>query len=406
MLKNVLVIVLAVAPSLAFAKEPIVGFLMTDGERRFAEERESNPYAARVLRKNGFRFGLTEWRMFFGERADEARTLELLRQFNVMVLDTPFDFSIMDLGPDKQRTAAAARGALEKYLREGGGVLLILQAVRYPGDKDQDYANLILKGLGLEMLHEGVFDNARRFAAPIASIFAPEEFFWTKNIAKGHPATEGVGRVCLPQYHNGKTPGVVAVRFSPDWQVLVRGEQSAQSYLVTPDQTTDYGHVGTFPGAPPIVAVRSYGKGRVMAISVPARSVHLNYGVPGCNMIVESAGDRADNRPSDGGRLALNGLRWLAEASRDNPGLGGFRDEAPGAVQFPESIAWDDVQFPKPVRGVRGILGARTALSDGKGTVAQYVVDLPQPAAEEGASGEYVVVLPCSALRLRSRQAR
>ena len=126
--------------------------------------------------------------------------------------------------------------------------------------------------------------------------------------------------------------------------------------MVTPDHVTDYRHVGTFPSAPPIVAVRSYGQGRVMAISVPARSVYLNYGVPGWNMIVESTGDRAENRPSDGGRLALNGLRWLAETSRDNAGLGGFRDEPPAPVQFPKSVAWDDRQFPKPVKGVRGIL--------------------------------------------------
>ena len=229
MLKNILAMFLAVVPSLALARQPVVGFLAVDAERRFAEDRDSNPYAARVLGKNGFRFGLAEWRLFFGQRADEARTLELLRQFNVMVLDTPFDFSIGDLGPDRQRTAAAARGALEKYLREGGGVLLILQAVRYPGDKDQDYANLILKGLGLEMLHEGVFDQGHRFAAPIATIFPPEGFFWTENIVNGHPATEGVSRLCLPQYHNGKTPGVVAARYSAEWQVLVRGEESAKS---------------------------------------------------------------------------------------------------------------------------------------------------------------------------------
>ena len=62
--------------------------------------------------------------------------------------------------------------------------------------------------------------------------------------------------------------------------------------MVTREHVVDYHHVGTFRTAPPIVAVRSFGKGRVMAISVPARSVHANYGVPGWNMIVETAGDR------------------------------------------------------------------------------------------------------------------
>ena len=244
--------------------------------------------------------------------------------------------------------------------------------MRYPGDKDQDYANLILQGLGVEMLHEGVFDRERRFTAPIASIFPPEGFFWTENIVKGHAATEGVRRLCLPQYHNGATPGVVALKLSSQWQVLVRGEASAQSYAVTREHVVDYRQVGTFRTAPPIVAVRSFGRGRVMALSVPARSVHANYGVPGWNMIVETAGDRTANRPSDGARLVLNGLQWLAETSRDNPALGTFRSGKIAAVEFRKSIDWDKQQFPAPTKGVRGVLGARTALSDGTGTVAEY----------------------------------
>ncbi|MFI5380741.1 MAG: hypothetical protein ACHRHE_15690 [Tepidisphaerales bacterium] len=370
--------ILIVALTCAFtsalaAKEPVVGFLMVDADRHFAEERDSYPYATRVLARNGFGFGLGEWGVLFGGRATETRTLDLLRQFNVMVIDTPFDSSITDLGPNRQRTAAAARQALETYLNQGGSAMLILQSVRYPGDKDQDYANLVLEGLGLHILHEGVFDQQRRFTAPIASVFQPEGFFWTENVAKGHPVTEGVSRLCLPQHHNGGTPGVSAINLSPDWQVLVRGEESAQSYVVTREHVTDYGQVGTFKSAPPIAAVRSFGKGRVMAFSVPARSVHANYGVPGWNMVVESAGDQAGNRPSDGARMVLNGLRWLAETSRDNPALGTFRNDAATVpVQFRKSVDWDKSQFPVPAKGVRGIFGAHTALSDGSGTVAAY----------------------------------
>lgn len=367
---------------LSAADTPVVGFLRVDAERYFAEERDAYPYAVRVLRPNGFGFGLGEWHQFFGKRVSPAATLDLLRQFHVTVIDTPFDCSITDLGPARRQTAATARQALETYLREGGSALLILQAVRYPGDQDQDFANLILQGLGLEMLHEGVFDPQHQFAAPIASIFRPEGFFRTESVTRGHAVTEGVTRLCLPQYHNGKTPGVVALRLSPEWQVLVRGEESAQSYVVTREQVTDYGQVGTHRSAPPIVAVRSFGKGRVMALSVPARNVHANYGVPGWNMIVESAGDAAANLPSDGGRLVLNGLRWLAETALANPGLGTFSAGAVTPVQFPPSIEWDKAGFPAPTAGVRGLIGARTALSDGSGTVADYVA----PARSAGLS--------------------
>jgi len=369
----------------AAAGGPMVGFLMVDAERYDAEERDSYPYAVRVLAPNGFGFGLGEWHQFFGDRVSSEGTLGLLRQFHVTVIDTPFDSSIMDLGPERQRTAAVARQALEAYLNEGGSVLLILQAVRYPGDKDQDYANLIVQGLGIEMLHEGVFDLQQQFQAPIASIFAPEGFFWTANVTAGHPVTEGVSRLCLPQDHNGKTPGVVAMKLAPEWQVLVRGDASAKSYVVTREHVTDYDQVGAYSTAPPIVAVRTFGKGRIMAFSVPARSVHGNYGVPGWNMITEATGDAAANRPSDGARLVLNGLRWLAGASRDNPALGTFRTDTVSPVRFPPNVQWDDAEFPAPAKGVRGILGARTALSGGTGTVAEYA------AAAQAAGLSFVV---------------
>jgi len=355
------------------AGAPVVGFLKVDADKYFAEEQGHNPFATRVLEPNGFGFGLAEWQEFWGRRAEPTRALDLLRQFNVVVLDTPFDFSIRELGAEERTSAGTARQALETYLNQGGSALIVLQAVRYPGDMDQDYANLVLEGLGVEMLHEGVFDRQRSFETPIASIFQPEGFFRTGNVTPGHPVTEGVERLCLPQYHNGKTPGVVAPRLSPEWQVLVRGEESAQSYLVTREHVTDYAQVGTYDAAPPIVGVRDFGGGRAMVFSVPARSVHINYGAPGWNMVVETAGDEAAGLRSNGGRLVLNGLRWLSETSAGNPNLGTFSTEPVAAIQFPESVEWDTHQFPAPTKGVRGLIGARTALSDGSGTVADYV---------------------------------
>lgn len=368
-----LVLLSVLLASVCAAKPPVVGFLRIDADKYFAEEQRYNPYATRVLAPNGIGFGLAEWQVFFGDQTEPTRTLNLLRQFNVMVIDTPFDFSIRELGDKERKTAGIARQALETYLNEGGSALIVLQAVRYPGDMDQDYANLVLEGLGVKMLHEGVFDQQRAFRTPIATVFQPEGFFWTENVTPGHPVTEGVKRLALPQYHNGMTPGVVTPQLSPEWQVLVRGEQSAQSYVVTREHVTDYKQVGTYQSAPPIVAVRSFGKGRVMVFSVPARSVYTNYGVPGWNMIVESAGNAAANLPSDGGKLVLNGLKWLSETSKDNPALGTLKTEPAPKIQFPASVEWDKNQFPEPTKGVRGVLGAKTALSDGTGTVADYV---------------------------------
>jgi hypothetical protein len=54
-LGSILVIAWFFASVLALAaKEPVIGFLMPDADRYFAEERDSYPYAARVLAKNDF----------------------------------------------------------------------------------------------------------------------------------------------------------------------------------------------------------------------------------------------------------------------------------------------------------------------------------------------------------------
>ncbi len=385
MTKALLPLILLICAFAHAADKPVVGFLRVDAAKYYAEEQTTHPYGTRALAPNGLAFGFGEWRtMYYDANAD--RILKMLRQFNVLVMDTPFDDSINQIEAHEKATAAAARQALEAYLNEGGSALIILQAVRYPGDMDQDYANLIIEGLGVKMLHEGVYDKQHAFEAAIASIFRPEGFFWTENVMGGHPATEGVKRLALPEVHNGKTPGVVAPQLSEDWQVLVRGEDSAQSYVVTREHVTDYAQVGTFKNAPPIVAARGFGKGRVMIFSVPARSVHTNYGVPGWNMIVESAGNAAANLPSDGGKLVLNGIKWLAEPSQGNPAFGTFETKPVQKVQFPASVEWDSRKFPDPVAGVRGIIGAKTALSDGTGTVAEYV------AAAKAAGLSFIVV--------------
>ena len=372
MLKNILAIFLAVVPSLAFAKEPVVGFLTTDAERRFAEDRDSNPYAARVLKQTVF---ASAWPSGIGssESGPKGRAdFEMLRQFNVMVLDTPFDFSIMDLGPEKQRTAAAARGCWKSISARAAAFARSCRPSAIRATRTRTTPIGFCRALGWRCCTKAYSIRSTDLPPPSPRSSRPRVLL-DRERSQG-PSCDGGRHAALPsaisQRHDagrcGRSlfAGVAGSRAWPTERTELPSDARAGDRLRPR---------GTFHSAPPIVAVRSYGKGRIMAMSVPARSVHLNYGVPGWNMIVESAGDRAGNRPSDGGRLSLNGLRWLAETSRDTPGHGGFNDAPQGPVVFPKSIAWDDVQFPKPIRGVRGIIGAHTALSDGEGTVAQYV---------------------------------
>ena len=56
-LDSILVIAWFFASALALAaKEPVIGFLMPDADRYFAEERDSYPYATRRAGQERFRF--------------------------------------------------------------------------------------------------------------------------------------------------------------------------------------------------------------------------------------------------------------------------------------------------------------------------------------------------------------
>ncbi len=376
---------LALAGAPALAQGPVVGFLMPDARgyqveflRGGRSHASAGTYGTRVLAPAGFRFGLGDQKHFFYDRAalTEQDAYRTLRQFHVMVMGTPWD----GLGglrdhPWTLTNAQAAGRALERYVREGGGLLILARATGYPGSEIQEYASEMYKPLGVEFLREGVWDPERAFSASVFRGVPPEDFFYTENLTAGHPVTQGVERLALPRQCYG--PGVLGLRLSPEWEVLARGEASAQSHPASKlaRYDVDYATVGTYAAAPPIAAVRTLGRGRVMVYSLPPIHAYLNYGTPGWSMIVEETGWAERGLPSHSNRLLVNGLRWLAEPATANPELGGFpfAEFAYQPVVYPESVEWDSSAFGAPVAaGVKGVIGARTALSGGTGTVADY----------------------------------
>jgi len=100
----------------------------------------------------------------------------------------------------------------------------------------------------------------------------------------------------------------------------------------------------------------------------------MNYGNPLWTHIVETEDEPWASRPSHSMKMQLNSYRWLSEPAMKNPELGTYRPGPHMAVQFPKAIVWDQ-QFCEADAGgcVRGIAGAHTRYTDGKGTVADYV---------------------------------
>jgi len=375
---------LAGAPARA-GEKVMVGFLRREAAAYRAEWRDYRYRKALV--EAGMDGSLVDRRSMYHGTPREKAFYKSLLPFNTIVListeEGVYSFDSV------KANCTAARRALERYVRGGGGLLVLLQAHRYPNSDDETYFNHLLAGFGAAFLHEGTFDPGRLFHSPRTATLPSWEYFSTTNI-KPHPVTQGVERLYLPRYQF-RRPGVPAFKLTGPWQPIVSGEAGAKSYVQNKiDNKPDWSRPGAYASAPPIAAVRSFGKGRVMVYAAPNMHVFGNYGNRLWPHILETEGDAENGKPSHGNRLVVNALKWLGQPSLGVVGYGTYRDQPPKPVVFPKSIDWDrhtfapaakpetygdgvPITFPKAAIGVRGVVGAHTALTDGKGTVADYV---------------------------------
>ena len=339
-----------------------------------------------LYRENGIRAALLEFSPFVSIEAIEDQLVAMMKQFNVVHFTTTSS-GVNAMDAAKQRRAPIVGRALARYVAGGGGLFLDPQAVRYPHTDDEKYWSAVLAPLGLTLLHEGVFDKTRSFQGVT---LGPATFFFTHNIVP-HPVTEGVSCVYLPENGYSTWPGVVLMQYSPDWQILVRGEKEAQSYHSNDDNVLDLNLPGTVPSAPPVLAVRELGKGRIVSYALADLYTGMNHLNPMWSEIVETNGDPASHQGSDSMKLQMNAYKWLAQPSAGLADYGTYKAVPYQPVQYPGSVDWDRLQFTAteakttaypdgqvqvaeaPSNGIRGIFGVHTSYSDGTGTVADYV---------------------------------
>ena len=351
------------------SKPAMIGFIHREAERYEAEWRLHWGYYATLV-KNGLQGSLVESRPIYSGSLRPGQLYEALRPFHAIVFTTTEE-GVTEFTAAARQRSRVARGDLERYVREGGGLLLLLQAVRYPHDDDEKFYNAMFEGFGVRMLHEGLFDPAHAFQSPPTLVFRPMEFFYTTNVHP-HPTTDGVRRLYLPRYGSQPAPGVEALGLDPNWQAVVAGEPTAKSYLLGDDNAHDLRREGSQQASPPIAAVRSFGRGRLFVYNVHQKHAFLNYGNRMWPQITESDGDRQSEKPSDGNRLLLNALDWLSEPALAVAELGSHRLAPIEPVKFEPTVDWDKYALVKAHEGVRGILGLHSSYSDGKAGVADY----------------------------------
>lgn len=357
----------------------VLGISKLDGAK-FDAEFQRYDRRPSFFREHGIQASLFNDMWFYGIPSSAEQIYSKLTPYHVLQLQTTqegLSSNLQDRRLYEQRAADAGQG-LARFVQAGGGLFLRCSGVRYPGDSDIEYWNMVLKPLGVTILHEAVFDKQDSFDVRTGD---PNKIWQTTNIEK-HAITEGVEQLYLPLYNNGPFPGVTAVQYSPEWQIVVRGEQTAQSYQTDGSNAIDLDLPGSYERAAPVVAVRRFGKGRI--VSFPLGYVFLsgNYGNPIWPAVVETDGEPERGRPSHTQQLMLNSIEWLSEAAQENPQLGTHRVEPYAEVDFPATYNWELHDFGPEEPGVRGIYGVHTAYTDGTGTVADYV----QAAKEAGLS--------------------
>ena len=199
-------------------------------------------------------------------------------------------FHVVELRPSGQdslhfnaKRAATVGRALTRYVKEGGGLFFQPQSDRYIGDADDAYWNAVMAPFDVKILQEGVFDKTRSFEA-LAMIRPGKSTFWHTGNIQPHPVTKGVSSLYLPLLNWTTVPGVAAMQCGPDWQVLVRGEKEAKSYRVIANQEyeLDVKAEGSCAEAPPVLAVRQFGKGRVVCYPLSflylGRTIAIHFG--------------------------------------------------------------------------------------------------------------------------------
>lgn len=283
----------------------------------------------------------------------------------------------------------ADRKAVRDFLAAGGGVFACNPGPHGPAEWTA--TNQWLADMGARPRWEVLADSEPKnvVADPMGCRLS-----WSDQVAP--PFNDGV-RGVLTLLWAGTTGCEPPMSFdlSADWTPVVRGAATMRSRPDTrhDDYLQPWMPKDPGPPAPPLLAIRQAGKGR---IAVGAIRYYWIFTPPSnCPTAEAMLSAGAGGKPSDWLRVFANVFRWLAEPSLKE-GKGGAA--TPETLLNPPIHVWP-TQPPRDwtkqaaIKDIRdqaqtpGLIGARTALSAGSGSVADYV------AAAKAAGLRFIVFL-------------
>jgi len=315
-------------------------------------------------------------------------TWERIRKYNVLVIYvTPDAYGVTNLGEKSSPEKVAAFAELiDRYAGLGGGVFLMPTECNMRKQAVADLTSRWGAKLPVERIKET--DQGKIGALGHASQHVPLAF--TDQVTAS-PVTEGVKQIWYPYSHayNAQQTGPVAVDES--WQVVLRASETAVTEPVDLAKSTmpvlENAFVRPEPvKQPAIMAIREHGQGRIALIN-QWRQHSIGAGtryIYDRQVLSKGVGDR----PSDFGRLLENTFRWLAEPSLKSGAMGGYVTSPERLLPpnrnpeireqyadrfWPYDAAALATVTPPPNRTLfRGLLGAKTSYSSGKGSVEEY----------------------------------
>jgi len=268
------------------------------------------------------------------------------------------------------------RKAVQGFLARGGGVLAC-NPHAWSETKQWTATNQWLADLGARPRWEVLQDSDPK---NVVSDIMGCRHSWSDRVLP--PVSAGVrGVLTLLWSGTAGCEPPMSFDLGPDWKVVVRGAASMRS---RPSKRHDeylqaWMPKKEGPSAPPLMAIREVGKGRIAVMAI--RYYWIFTPPSNCPTAEAMLTAGAGGKPSDWRRVFANAFRWLAEPSLQ-AGMGGAK--TPETVLNPPVEVWQ----PQPFKGwsklpaiqdvgsqpqVTGLIGARTALSSGTGTVADYV---------------------------------
>ena len=249
MMKEITTVVVIAASCVAFANPKVgctISFIGDHGYYRSNAFFRERPIAEQMI-KDGIDLCLYNgW--------GKADAVKSLKQFNAVWLITEHE----GVCPNPAEEVSAA---LKAYVNAGGGLVFCFSTGRYPEASVDAYWTKVMKTFGAEILHEEIFNPETE-----VKVDKRRNMFHTEALSN-HPVTAGVAGLWFAD-RSGGTWGSAAVKYSDDWQVIVTGGASAKSVPQNPrTNEIEAGRPGYYTHDAPIVAVRTFGKGRIVFIA-------------------------------------------------------------------------------------------------------------------------------------------